>query len=461
MAGTFEADQLMKKLLTKIQKNEKLRKALAMVLLLLVLGVFGKFIYDMIPKQYTLTITGGDILSQRHMIAKVLEQEAAKEGITLIIHPMSGSVKALEEINSGNLDLAFVQGGLNLRLANVEHVATVTSEVLHLLVKPGIKDIRDLKGKAVNMGSKTGGTRIVAHQVMNFVGLQENIDYAEVSDSVEDVLAMHPSKLPDAMFVVSSAPAYAAEYMIKNQGYHLLEIPFPEALSLREGWVSGEKVLAYTYNTNPPEPAKDLKSVGVNMHLVANKNADPKAVAKLLEILYSPKVESKLRTKMDEKRITIPSGFPISAATELFLKRNDSVFSAKTVEMIQKGFGALMSLATIILMMMKFFSGAGMDDNGIFKGYVKKIAEIEEEIHGMQQSGTLDVVRLGELSTMLTTMRIEAMQKYPTAKLTDASIMDKVIHSIDGTRQHIDTVITHAKDYPATKLAAATIDSQR
>ncbi|HWR39918.1 MAG TPA: TAXI family TRAP transporter solute-binding subunit [Patescibacteria group bacterium] len=247
MAGTFEADQLLKKILTKIQKNETLRKALALILVFSVLGLFGNFVYDMIPKKYTMTITGGDILSQRHMLAKILEEEAAKEGITLIIHPMSGSVRALEEVNDGKLDLAFVQGGLNLRLANVEHVATVSSEVLHLLVKPQIKDIRELKGKMVNVGSKTGGTRIVAHRVLNFVGLQEGVDYAESNDSIEDVLSMHPTKLPDAMFVVSSTPAYAAEYMIKNQGYHLLEIPFPEALSLREGWVSGEKVLAYTY----------------------------------------------------------------------------------------------------------------------------------------------------------------------------------------------------------------------
>lgn len=446
MAGTFEADQLIKKYLTKMQKNEKLRKMLAIVLVLGLLGLFGKFIYDMLPRQYTLTITGGDVLSQRHMIAKVLEEEAAKEGITLVIHPMSGSVKALEQVESGKLDLAFVQGGLDLRLANVEHVATVTSEVLHLLAKPEIKDIKELKGKVVSVGSKTGGTRIVSQRVMNFIGLQGNIDYAEANDSVEDILAMHPSKLPDAMFIVSSVPAYSAEYMIKNHGYHLLEIPFPEALSLREGWVSGEKILPYTYNTNPPEPAKDIKSVGVNMHLVANKNVDSKAVAKLMEILYSPKVESKLRVKMDEKRVTIPSGFPISAATEMFLKRNDSVFSPKTMEMLQKGFGAAMTFMTVILMMLKWFSGAGMDDNGTFKGYVKRVAGIEEEVSAMQESGKDDIVRLRELRDILTKIRIEAMNKYPTARLTDATIMDKVLNSINGTRQHIETAIVQVKD---------------
>ncbi len=445
--STFEAEQLLKKQLAKIQKNEKFKNTLAWIVILILVGLFSKFIYDMIPKQYTLTITGGDILSQRHIIAKVLEDEAAKEGITLIIHPMSGSIKALEEVNSGKLDLALIQGGLNLRLPNVEHVATVNSEALHLLVKPEIKDIRDLKGKVVNMGSKSGGTAVVARRVMNFVGLQGNIDYAESYDSIETVLSLHPTKLPDAMFVVSSVPAYSADYMVKSRGYHLLEIPFPEALSMREGWVSGEKILAYAYSTTPPEPAKDIRSVGVNMHLVANKATDPKAVAKLMEILYSPKVESKLRMKMDEKRVTIPSGFPISPATELFLKRNESVFSPKVVEQIQKGFGAVMSLLTIVLMMLKWFKGGGLDDNGTFKGFVKQVGEIEEEVISMQQSGRADLQRLRELQTTLTRIRITAMNKYPSAKLTDPTIMDKVVSSINGTRQHIENIINQAEAY--------------
>lgn len=437
MSSTFEAEQLLRKYLNKLQKNKIIMNSLAALVVLLLLGAFGKFVYDMIPRQYTLTITGGDILSQRHMIAKVLEEEAAKEGITLVIKPVSGSVKALEQVNDGTLDLAFIQGGLNLRLENVEHAATVSSEALHLLAKPEIKDIRDLRGKVVNVGSKTGGTRVVAHQVMKFVGLTENLDYAETNDSTEDVLAMHPAKLPDALFIVSMPPSYVAETLVKKQGYHLLEIPFPEALALREGWVSGEKILAYTYNSNPPEPAKDLKSVGVNMHLVANKKVETKAVSKLLEILYSPKVQSKLRMKLDEKNITIPSGFPISAATETFLKRNESVFSAKTVENIQKGFGAVMTLLTLGLMMLKWFKGGGLDDNAYFKGYVKQIADIEAEVNQLRQSGQFNVEQLRDLQNKITTLRIEAMNRYTTAKLTDPTIMDKVLSSSNGTLQHI------------------------
>ena len=437
MSSTFEAEQLLRKYLNKIQKNKIIMNSLAALIVLLLLGAFGKFVYDMIPQQYTLTITGGDILSQRHMIAKVLEEEAAKEGITLVIKPVAGSVKALEQVNDGTLDLAFIQGGLNLRLENVEHAATVSSETLHLLAKPEIKDIRDLRGKIVNVGSKTGGTRVVAHQVMKFVGLTENIDYAETNDSSEDVLAMHPLKLPDAMFIVSMPPSYVVETMVKKHGYHLLEIPFPEALALREGWVSGEKILAYTYNSNPPEPAKDLKSVGVNMHLVANKKVETKAISKLLEILYSPKVQSKLRMKFDEKNITIPSGFPISAATETFLKRNESVFSAKTVENIQKGFGAVMTLLTLGLMMLKWFKGGGLDDNAYFKGYIKQIADIEAEVNQLRQSGQFTVEQLRDLHDKITTLRIDAMNRYTTAKLTDPTIMDKVLNSSNGTLQHI------------------------
>lgn len=441
MSNTFEADQLIRKYLNKLQQNKRLRTVLAALIVVALLGLMAKFAYDMMPRQYTLTITGGDILSQRHMIAKVLEEEAAKQGIALVIRPVSGSVQALEQVNSGKLDLAFIQGGLNLRLEHVVHVSTLSTETLHLLVKPDIKDIHGLRGKVVNMGSKSGGTRVVANKVMKFIGLQENVDYAETNQSVEEVLTLHARKLPDAMFVVSTAPSYVVDSMVKKNGYRLLEIPFPEALSLREGWVNGEKVLAYTYNSNPPEPARDLKSLGVNMHLVANDKVDTRAISKLLEVLYSPQVASKLRMRFDESRVTIPSGFALSPATEKFLQRNETFFSAKAIENIQKGFGLAMTLLTLCLMMVKWFSGSGLDDNGSFKAYIKQVGEIEDEVARLRQQPKFDAVRLQELMEKLTQIRTEAMRRYPTAKLTDATIMDKVIHSTAGARAHIAALL--------------------
>jgi hypothetical protein len=62
--------------------------------------------------------------------------------------------------------------------------------------------------------------------------------------------------------------------------------------------------------------------------------------------------------KIDEQRITASASFPISPATELFLKRNNPVFSANAVENIQKGIAAAMTLITLVLMMLKWFRGS-------------------------------------------------------------------------------------------------------
>ena len=117
----------------------------------------------------------------------------------------------------------------------------------------------------------------MANKVMKFVGLQENVDYAETNQSVEEGLALHARKLPDAMFVVSTALSY------------------------------------------------------------------------------------------------------------------------KMIENIQKGFGLAMTLLTLCLMMVKWFSGSGLDDNGSFKAYIKQVGEIEDEVARLRQQPEFDAVRLQEL----------------------------------------------------------------
>jgi hypothetical protein len=50
--------------------------------------------------------TGGDIVNNRHYLAKILQSEAQKKGLTLIIHPEHGTIQALEKVSAGQLDLA-------------------------------------------------------------------------------------------------------------------------------------------------------------------------------------------------------------------------------------------------------------------------------------------------------------------------------------------------------------------
>src|SRR5438128_2665674 len=107
-----ESEELIFNFLKRIQKNEKLRGALAIAALLTLVGSACYFLYDILPRQYTLRIAGGDVVSNRHYLTKALQAEAADNDVSLLIKPVDGAEQALQLLDQGKLDLAFIQAGL-------------------------------------------------------------------------------------------------------------------------------------------------------------------------------------------------------------------------------------------------------------------------------------------------------------------------------------------------------------
>jgi TRAP-type uncharacterized transport system substrate-binding protein len=435
-------EKMVQKLLERIQQSQYGRKIVAFALIAGVLAVTGHFVYKLLPRSYTLTITGGEIVGNRHFMAKVLQEEATAAGITLKIIPTHGSVQALEMLQSGQLDLALVQGGLENNWTNVEHVATLPAEIIHFLVRPDIKTIADLKGKQVNLGSKGGGTRIVARQILSFSNLEEGIDYVEVNHGNEELLGMRTDRLPDAVVTVSFLPSFIADYLIKERGYRLLELPFPSALSLRQGWVSDAKVLAYMYSTQPPVPATDIKSVGLNLSLLMNRTVDSEAVFKLLEVLYAPRVASRTHLRFDEKDITRPSGFPVSNATTAFLDRANPLLSAKMFDTLKNSFGLGVTLLSALMVIVRWFNGQTASDDKVFKALLKEVAKMEGAIRAIDASPAATVADIVDIDARLSKLKEKILSDFPASMLNDASILDKLVHSIADTRAYQRAVQT-------------------
>lgn len=435
-----EADKILSGFLKKLQKNARIRKALAACMLLAMLGVAAYFVYDILPRHYTLTITGGDLLSNRHYLAKSLQEEAAGIGLALEVKPVSGSREALALVEEGKLDLAFIQGGLENHYSHVVHVATVAPELLHILVRPEIKDIPGLRGKLVNMGSKQGGTRVIAKQVLEFSGLNEGIDYVESNISSEQLLSMQADKLPDAIVITSFAPSDIADYLVKQRGFSLLEIPFPASLALRLGWVTDSKILAYMYNVKPAVPDRNIQTVGVNLHLVANRNVDPRAVFKVLESLFDPGLEVRLKMKMDESRLIVPSGFELSEGTEMFLTRKNPLFSSEMLDKLKSLFGLLLSVASTLLVVYKWFRGESGEpeppasDDQAFMGYLAQVAGVETTFGELEARGGLTAASFNDLQAKLSAIKTEALARMANARLDNNQLPHSLLLAIADAR---------------------------
>ena len=350
-----DIEQYLAELLDRIRRNDLVRMALAWILILLLLGLAGKFAYELMPRKHSLTITGGSLLSQRHFLARILEEEAYDQGVSLKIVPVSGSLEALDLVDEGKLDLAFIQGGLDPAYENVRHVATVSPEIVHFLVKPGVEDVADIRGKSVNMGVRNGAVSVIAHQVLQIAGLVPNVDYVEINYRDHELVELPREHLPDVIAMVSYAPSDLVEFLVQHRGYRVLEMAFPPSLSKKLGWVGDSKILGYMYSIIPPIPPRDIQVVGVKMHLVASKEANPRAVAKVLETLYDLRVAARFGQPLSEDDMMLSSGFPVSEGTLLYLARKQPLIDQAMFDKLKALAGLLMTIGALLLVIFKWF----------------------------------------------------------------------------------------------------------
>jgi TRAP-type uncharacterized transport system substrate-binding protein len=443
--STAESEAVLKRVIDYLQASRVIRIALGVLFVGALLGLAGRAAYQLIPRSHTLSISGGDIVDNRHYIARVVQSEGKKQNLNLIVKPTSSTLVSLERVSSGELDMAFVQGGIEKSFPNVEHVASVMPEYLHLLAKPGIKGLGDLKDHSVNLGAKNSGARQVARRIMEFATYRPDVDYVEMNYSPEDLLAIPDRKMPDAIFTVSTVPSYFVEALVNERGYKLLEIPFPQSLALRYGWAGNGKILAYTYRVDPPVPEKDISTVTINMYLVANSKVDPEAAEKVLETLFSPSTQSRLRVTLDEKAVSTPSGFPISPATGRFIKRNDSIFTLEMWNQASGIFGLIMSFGGMAIVLAKWFKGAPpkpeMHDEE-FHGYLADVVGVEKKLGVLEAAASpIDRAELLAMRDSLNILRVKMLERYPQTSLKDANLFDRCMTSLSEANEHVGAAL--------------------
>lgn len=346
---------------TALQKYVRLRRLLAGAVLLALFAAMLFCLYDLLPRTYVLRIAGGEVVSNRHHLARSLQLEAAGHGLALNIAPFDGAQQTAAQLDQGELDLAFVQAGTAGYRPNLVHVATISPELLHVLVKPGIASLAELRGRLVNLGTEWSETRVSARQVLAFSGLRSGVDYVESNLSQEELMGLRPAQLPDVVADASFVPSLLADFLVRQRGYGLLEVGFPAALAKRYGWADSSAIDAYMYSVTPAVPPRALSTVGISLQLLAHKDVDGRAIARLLEVLFSPSMEVRMKMKFDEARLTYASAYPLSEGSKEFLARNHPILSHDNLKKAQAVLGLVFSALSAVLLMLRWFKGQNVN----------------------------------------------------------------------------------------------------
>ncbi len=433
-------------------------------------------------RNVSLTMTGGDAAGLRHRLAVDLARQAPDFGLSISIQPTRGSEAALDAVERGDVDIAFVQGGLaSARNTRIRQVSALHIEPLHLLADPELFHaiVRDglgaLAGHSINVGSSSSGTYALSSEVLEFVGLQpstanvppassNNDDRTFIQNTLgyADLFKAARSELPDALFTVSSLPSPLATLMIEQHGFRLVELAFGEALSLQALNELGESPAAgsidkrlifrtlipnHTYSVRLAEPPEPLTTLGTRMLLVAHERVDEQVIQRLLDALYDSNFAQAERPPLEPSLLDLPAEFPLHAGAQAYRQRNKPIIAGDAVDYVEK---VLAIAATVVgggfFLFQWSLRRVRRRREASLASYIERVLTIEKESLENEVAAQLDLAELIRLQGELAKIKSQAVSKFANGELEGEALIQGLLSLVNDARDQLTRLILHQRE---------------
>jgi TRAP-type uncharacterized transport system substrate-binding protein len=428
------------------------------------------------PTKHALTLTAGNPLGMRHELATRLAEEAARRHVALEMQPSAGSDEALDQVNAREVDVALVQGGLTTEgRPDVRQVATLHIEPLLLMVKKEIhtsaaSNLTALQGKTVDLGELGSGTHLLASAVLHFAGLEPRDrdpvhGYVPVSVRRQQILAEHDdSRLPDAVFLVTTLPAPTARYLVAKHGYRLVPLPFAEAFALESlaerpgndgqgadrgriepARIHATTIPAFTCCVDPPVPAEPLPTLGTRLILVAHKDVPQSAAYPLVEATYAAEFGRVVHPPLDAKLMDLPPEFPWHEGARVFQHRNAPLLSGAVMDSAHKGMAILAAAASGLFVLWQWLKLKGQIARGKgLNSYITEVTRVEARALAVEGDGPSAVAQWKALHAELCRLKTEALGEFTGEELAGKELLAGFLVQVHDVRDHLLRLIREA-----------------
>jgi TRAP-type uncharacterized transport system substrate-binding protein len=429
-------------------------------------------------RSYHLSLTAGNALGMRHKLAQRLQKEASQRSVSFSLQPSQGSEQALDWVNDRNVDLALVQGGLStVGRPNVRQVAALNLEPMHLAVRKELASdasasLMALRGKTVDLEEVGSGTHSLATAILEFVGLQprdRDPIHGYIPLSMDRQLLFEEqdtSRLPDAVFLVSSLPSATMRYLASKHGYRLVPLPFAEALALESlgkpagddhqptgrghmelGRIQATSIPAFTYGIEPPVPEKPLPTLGTRLLLVAHRDVPPRAVFQLVEETYNSEFGQMIHPPLDAKLMDLPPEFPWHAGALLYQQRNAPLLSGAVMDSAHKAFAIFAAAASGLFVLWQWTKLYGsVTRNRRFKEYINQVTRIEERALEAERNTPLARSELFALRDRLYRLKTEALDEFARADLAGKDLLFGFLLQVNDVRDYLTRLLVHGEE---------------
>jgi TRAP-type uncharacterized transport system substrate-binding protein len=409
-----------------------------------------------------------DVVPLRLHLAELIREEGSRHHVELVLSSKHyGSLEALAELESpSEIKLALVPGGIKVRdYPTVRQVAILAVEPLHVFIRPELaaKGLSGLRGKRIACGPTTTASNHIAREVLAFVGLRpganpgaggytlDPVSPDDLQRELERIDALKgPERdsavqaLPDAVLFLAPTPSLLGKQLAHTAGYHLLPVPFAEAfcrerlspptsdgVRVDRSVLNPVSIPPFTYGHDPVTPSEPCLTVGAPLLLVAQDDADPEAVARVLEAIYDSPLTNAIRPPPLREQV---AAFPLHRGTERYLHRNDPLLRSEDVVKLGPLLGGI---GAMISGLFAFYSFMRLRKLRRFEAYYKEIEHIDMLARGVEVDPDApsdpDSLR-AHLETRLTTIKHDAVKDFAEGGLHGEGLIAGIIALINDTR---------------------------
>jgi TRAP-type uncharacterized transport system substrate-binding protein len=407
------------------------------------------------------TISAGNTEGIWHQFLLQLAEEASHQNLRIEPVVTEGTLDNLERVDRGDLDFAIIVGGHDLeRFPNVRQVAGLTVTPVNLLVKREYHDsigqnLGELRGKSINLASgKRAAMYRLSQAILDFAGLGPDDFRPSLLSSEQLAAERNRARLPDAVFIATTPPSELVRHLIIDEGYRLVPLPFGDAFrlsALRElGRTKTEKMVVrrehvadavipiYSYQVSPPEPPRNIPTLGTRTLLIANARTSAATVGRLLDAVLSSRFGQTLQPPLDAGIVRAAPEAPWHRGTEIYRRRDDPLVTGETI-------GVLSNVLQIVLP-----AGGGMllcwgwlrnrvltRRERRFDRFIALVSGVERRAIELEQSSARDHEALKRLHRELSTIKDAALERIAVGEAGADLLVASLFSHINDVRAYL------------------------
>lgn len=265
-------------------------------------------------------IAYGEGAQVRRRFLDVMVLYGQRRNLDIRLIPTQSTDHTISMVDRHEADLGLIASVVEDRGARrLLEVLPLYMEPLQLLVRDSLhasvlSDFGQLRGKSIDMDSPSSATRLLASELLRFMGLADQAGrplYRPIFiPQLKLTSTSEPLDLPDAIFQIAGVPSGTLRHHIVTNNYRLVPLPFGESfnldkfreetpdvfdhpsLRLNKSFVEEATIPAFVYSVLPPVPPAAIRTISTRLLMIGSDQMGSDVVRNIVDLILSPEVST-------------------------------------------------------------------------------------------------------------------------------------------------------------------------